>query len=94
VACHAGPGSAIRLTRVLYPLLAGAAGEGLDRTALGQASKYPPPRVSEAIRRLSSDRYVHQTRDRRYHITGSGERFLAEQAAAQEETAGPLPRWS
>ena len=78
----------------LLLLLAGAAGEGLDRTALGQSSKYPPPRVSEAIRRLSSDRYVHQTRDRRYHITGPGERFLAEHAAAQGETAGPLPRRS
>lgn len=78
----------------LLLLLAGAAGEGLDRTVLGQASKYPPPRVSEAIRRLSSDRYVHQTRDRKYHITGPGERFLAEQVAAQGETAGPLARRS
>lgn len=73
-------------------LLAGAVGEGLDRTALGQASKYPPPRVSEAIQRLSSDRYVHQTRDRRYHITGPGERFLAEQVAARGETAASLTR--
>ena len=66
----------------LLLLLAGAVGEGLDRTALGKACKYPPPRVSEALRRLSDDRYAHQTRDRRYHITGPGERFLAERVAA------------
>jgi hypothetical protein len=76
----------------LLLLLAGAIGEGLDRTALGKASKYPPPRVSEAIRRLSDDRYVHQTRDGKYHITGPGERFLAEQVAGQGETVGPLIR--
>src|SRR5205823_4380994 len=76
----------------LLLLLAGAAGEGLDRAALGQASKYPPPRVSEAIQRLSSDRYVHQTRKRRYHITGPGERFLAQQVAVHGETAVSLIR--
>ncbi len=75
----------------LLLLLAGAAGEGLDRTALGRASKYPPPRVSEAIQRLSAERYVHQTRDRKLHITGPGERFLAEQMAAEGETM-PLVR--
>jgi len=66
----------------LLLLLAGAAGEGLDRTALGRASKYPPPRVSEAVRRLSADRYLHKTRAGEYHITGPGEQFLAEQVAA------------
>jgi hypothetical protein len=74
----------------LLLLLAGAVGEGLDRAALGRTSKYPPPRVSEVLRRLSEDRYVHQTRDRRYHITGPGERFLSEQVAGQGEMIGPL----
>jgi hypothetical protein len=76
----------------LLLLLAGAAGEGLDRTDLGRASKYSPPRVSEAIGRLSGNRYVHQTRDGRYHITGPGEQFLAEQVASLGETVGPLVR--
>lgn len=76
----------------LLLLLARAAGEGLDRTALGQASKYASPRVSEAIGRLSGDRYVHQTRDGKYYITGPGERFLAEQVAVRGETAVPLVR--
>src|SRR5258705_545125 len=76
----------------LLLLLAGTVGEGLDRTALGKASKYPPPRVSEAIRRLSDDRYVHQTRDGKYHITGPGEQFLAEQVASQGEMIPPLMR--
>jgi len=67
----------------LLLLLANAVSEGLDRSALGQASKYPPPRVTEAIQRLSADRYVHKTRDGKYHITGPGERFLAEHIAAQ-----------
>src|SRR6266404_2003748 len=74
----------------LLLLLAGAVGEGLDRTALSKACKYPPPRVSEAIRRLSDNRYVHQTRDGKYHITGPGERFLAEQVASQGEMIPPL----
>lgn len=76
----------------LLLLLARAAGEGLDRTALGRASKYPSQRVTEAIQRLSGDRYVHQTRDGKYHMTGPGERFLAEQVAGLGETIGPLPK--
>jgi hypothetical protein len=77
----------------LLLLLAGAAGEGLDRKALGEASKYPTQRISEALRRLLSDRYVHQTRgDQRYHITGPGERFLAEQTAAEGQTSTPQRR--
>lgn len=76
----------------LLLLLAGAAGDGLDRKALGLASKYPPPRVTEGIQRLLADLHVHQTRDGKFHITGPGERFLAEQVAAQGETAAPLVR--
>lgn len=76
----------------LLLLLARAAPEGLDRTALGRASKYPSQRVTEALQRLSADRHVHQTRDGRYHVTGPGERFLAEQVAGLGETVGPLSR--
>ena len=76
----------------LLLLLARAVGEGLDRTALGRASKYPSQRVTEAVQRLSADRYVHQTRDGKYHITGPGERFLADRVAGLGETVGPLPR--
>jgi hypothetical protein len=78
--------------RRVAPPAAGAVGEELDRTALGRTSKYPSPRGSEALRRLSEDRYVHQTRDRKYHITGPGERFLAQQVAGQGEMIGPLVR--
>ncbi len=76
----------------LLLLLAQTAGEGLDRTVLGRASKNPPQRVSEAIQQLSGERYVHRTRDGRYHVTGPGEQFLAEQVAGLGETVGPLPR--
>jgi hypothetical protein len=76
----------------LLLLLGGAAGEGLDRAALGRASKYQPPRVTEAIRRLSSDRYVHRARDRKYHITGPGEQFLAAQVVTQGKNLAPLVR--
>lgn len=76
----------------LLLLLSRAAGEGLDRTALGRASKYASQRVTEAVQRLSEERHAHRTRDGKYHITGPGERFLAEQVAARGEVAGPLVR--
>jgi hypothetical protein len=76
----------------LLLLLARVAGDGLDRTALGRASKYPPQRVSEAVQRLSGERYVHKTRDGKYHITGPGERFLAGQVASLGMTLGPMER--
>jgi hypothetical protein len=62
----------------LLLLLAREASEGLDRTALGQSSKYPPSTVTNAITRMEKERHVHRTQDRRYHITGSGEDYLAE----------------
>jgi hypothetical protein len=62
----------------LLLLLAREASEGLDRTALGQSSKYPPSTVTNAITRMQKERHVHRTQDRRYHITGSGEDYLAE----------------
>jgi hypothetical protein len=74
----------------LLLLLAGAVGEGLDRTTLGRASKHASPRVTEALQRLLRDRYAHKTRDGKYHITGPGERHLAEQVAAQGEILGPF----
>jgi len=74
----------------LLLLLAGAVGQGLDRTTLGRASKYASPRATEALQRLSANRYVHKARDGTYHITGPGERHLAEQVAAQGELLGPL----
>jgi hypothetical protein len=65
----------------LLLLLAGAK-DGMDRKALGQSSKYAPPRVTVALQGLVEDRLVHKTRgDGRYHVTGTGERFLAEQLA-------------
>jgi hypothetical protein len=61
-----------------------------NRTTLGRASKSASQRVTEALQRLSTDRYVHKARDGKYHITGPGERELAEQVAAQGEMLGPL----
>jgi hypothetical protein len=73
----------------LLLLLARAAGEGLNRTALGQASKYASPRVSEAIGRLSGERYVHQTRDGKYHITGPGEPIPGRASGRSGRDGGP-----
>ena len=74
----------------LLLLLAGAVGEGLDRTTLGRASKFASQRVTETLQRLSKDRCVHKAREGKYHITGPGEQYLAEQVAAQGEMLGPL----
>lgn len=79
----------------LLLLLADAAGRGLSRIELGSASRYPSQRVSDAIQRLLSDRYVHKTRDGRYHVTGPGEQRLAGAIAGLGEVLIPLikPRW-
>ena len=74
----------------LLLLLAGSVGEGLDRTTLGRASKFASQRVTETLQRLSKDRCVHKAREGKYHITGPGEQYLAEQVAAQGEMLGPL----
>ncbi|MBX9823782.1 MAG: hypothetical protein K2Y27_02185 [Xanthobacteraceae bacterium] len=64
----------------LLMLLARSAPDGMDRTHLGQACKYPPPRVTEALKRLDGARHVHRTREGQYHITGSGQLRLSEEA--------------
>ena len=66
----------------LLLLLAKFAPSGLDRQGLGRSSKYPPPTVTRTLQRLARERYVHQTQDRRYHITGPGERHLSSAVAA------------
>ena len=68
-------------------LLTGAVGEGLDRTALGKANKYPPPRVSEATRRLSDNRTRRATASTTSPDPASG---FAEQVASEGEMVPPL----
>lgn len=60
----------------LLLLLARAAPQGLDRTALGQVAKQLPPTVTRTLTRLHDARYVHKARDGLYHITGPGEQHL------------------
>jgi hypothetical protein len=62
----------------LLLLLARAAPEGLDRTGLGQSSKYTPSTVTGAVKRMQKARHIHRTQDGRYHITGTGENCLAD----------------
>lgn len=66
----------------LLLLLAKAAAEGLDRKALGRASKYPASTVTKAVQRLDKSRHVHRTRDGVFRVTGSGEAHLAEYLAS------------
>lgn len=75
----------------LLLLLAGAAANGLDRTALGQSSKYPPPTVTRALQKLDDARNVHRTRDGHYHITGPGRQYMVEHVmeGRQRGTSAP-----
>jgi hypothetical protein len=72
--------------RVEIQLLLGRkSNEGATRAQLGKMAKCSPPRVTEAIQGLLTDRLVHQTKDGIYHLTGSGEadlmKWLAENKA-------------
>ncbi|ABQ35706.1 hypothetical protein [Bradyrhizobium sp. BTAi1] len=60
----------------LLLLLARVGPVGLDRTALGQAAKLPPPTVTRTLTRLEDARHIHKARDGNYHITGPGEQHL------------------
>jgi len=63
----------------LLLLLAESQPNGLDRAALGQSAKYSPSSITTSLQRLERKRLVHKTRDNKYHITGPGEQYLADQ---------------
>ncbi len=71
----------------LLLLLAKSMPNGLDRAALGRSCKFPPPTVTRTIQRLQRERFVHRTKDRRYHITGPGERHLSLSIAPRGQIA-------
>jgi hypothetical protein len=51
---------------------------GIDRGALGRASKYAPATVTKTLQRMDKLRLVHRTRDGGlFHITAPGEQELA-----------------
>jgi len=64
----------------LLLLLSKAEPHGLDRRALGKASKFAAPSVTRALQSLAhpDQRFVHLTSDGRYRITGSGAAHLAQ----------------
>jgi hypothetical protein len=57
-------------------LLAKGNARGVDRAALGRASKFSPSSVTQALKRMDNLRHVHRTRDGHFHITASGEQEL------------------
>jgi hypothetical protein len=68
----------------LLLLLTRAGPGGLDRSALGRSSKCSPAAVTKAVQRMSRLRQVHRTRDGNFHITSTGERYLAAYLAETE----------
>jgi hypothetical protein len=61
----------------LLLLVAQAEPGSLDRTSLGGSSRYGSSTVSKSLQRLKAERFVHQSADGKYHLTGPGERRLA-----------------
>lgn len=61
----------------LLLLIGRSAPDGIDRRALGIASRNSAATVSKALQRLSNDRLVHKATDGAFHITGPGEKHLA-----------------
>ncbi len=73
-------------SRVEIQLLLGRkSSEGATRGQLGKMAKCGAPRVTEAIKSLQKDKFIHQTGDGVYYLTGPGEadlmRWLAENSA-------------
>lgn len=63
--------------RVEIQLLLGRkGGEGATRTQLGKMAKCDSQRVSDAIKSLTKDRFIHRTEKDIYYLTGSGEAYL------------------
>lgn len=58
-------------------LVARSGALGCDRRALGSASKFAPPRVTDALKKLQQDLFVHKAADGQFHITAPGERWLS-----------------
>jgi hypothetical protein len=58
-------------------LLAKGGAQGVDRAALGRASKFSSSSVTQALKRMGRLRHVHRTRDGYFHITAPGEQELA-----------------
>jgi hypothetical protein len=73
----------------LLLLLVKAEPDGLDRRALGEASKYKPPTVTTTLQRLEGHRYVHKMKSGRFRVTGSGEHRVSELIAAQGQWSAP-----
>ena len=73
-------------------ILAVNSADGIDRKAFGLSSKYPAPRVTEAIQKLVENHFLHQTQDGKYYITGPGECFLAEHLAVPGKSSLPIVR--
>ncbi|MCI0429243.1 MAG: hypothetical protein L0210_01685 [Rhodospirillales bacterium] len=68
----------------LLLLLSKAEPEGLNRRALGVASRCSPPAVTRALQRLTDKdcRYVHKMANGRFRIAGPGVKHISEVVAA------------
>lgn len=69
----------------LLLLLANAESDGLDRKQIGLASKYKPSTITNTLGKLAVDRYIHQTVNRRYYVTGPGEQRTSQLLAELAE---------
>ena len=58
-------------------LLIGQQGATSSRKSLGMASKYAAPRVTEALKKHETARYVHKAADGCFHLTAPGQKYLA-----------------
>lgn len=65
-------------------LLGRMGGEGATRTQIGKMAKCSAPRVSEAIKALLDERFIHKTEKNIFHLTGTGEANLMKWLAENE----------
>ena len=55
-------------------------------------AKCSPTAVTRAIERLRKDRYIHKTKAKAFHITGTGELYLTDELARLGHWTGPKAR--
>lgn len=57
-------------------LLIGEQSTAASRRTLGQASKFASQRVSDALKKLETARYIHKAVDGSFHMTAPGQKYL------------------
>lgn len=77
-------GQKVPVAMELLFLLAHMRPHGMTRKSIGNAAKCSQPSVTNSLKALMNDRYVHLSANSEYFITSAGEQFLADWVAGSK----------